>query len=298
MWGRKRAERARDEVDKSRVERERIEALSLVDSLTEDQRVALAADSGTPPSVLAVLAEDEAIDVRSAVASNPAADGDTLALLVESLPPPLSTEPGPDVAPDWLEYKRSRLELDRSSAERRHSKLRHAVARNPSAPEALLRTLNARNRHLAQDGSQLDIVRNPSAPTPLLDEIIERASKDFQSTDSAYQQLEWRYLHDVLGHAAKHPNTSPKSLNFLANLGWVAQVAGNPGAPADLLIGMAKAWGSEPARSHDHAMAQYDVCRALARNPSLPADAAVILSSHSHPTVVKDVREHHGDKLG
>ena len=172
------------------------------------------------------------------------------------------------------------------------------MARNPNAPESALRTLDARNRHLAQDGSQLDIVQNPSAPTSLLDEVIERASKDLESTDPTYQQLEWRFLHDVLGHAAKHPNTSPARLNFLANLGWVAQMPETQVLPAERLIGMAKAWSSEPARNHDHAMAQYDVCRALARNTSLPGEAAVILSTHKHPTVAKDIREHHGDKLG
>ena len=106
MWGRRRAQRARAQADQAHAARARTGALTLVGSLAAEQRAALAADSGASPSILAILAEDEGIEVRTAVASNPAATGPTLALLVESLPPPLSVDPGPDVAPDWLEYKR------------------------------------------------------------------------------------------------------------------------------------------------------------------------------------------------
>jgi len=181
---------------------------TLANDVDVNVRKAVATDPATPVSVLAGLAGDEEVWVRAAVAQNPATRADTLSVL--------AGDEYHAVLKEVAKHPSSASEILAKLAGKSDSSVRCAVALNASAPVAVLTKLASDSDRAVR----MAVAQHPCVPVSILTKLsVDRLSP-------------------VRRGVAANPAAPARSLNTLAgdpdmDVRWA--VARNPATPADVL---------------------------------------------------------------
>ena len=137
------------------------EGLKLVQEAQYKDKIKLVENCHLPGKLLYLLAEDQPIDVRWAVARNPNAPVELLYSLAQS-----NTQ---GILSGVASNPNAPAELLYSLAQNRYREVRRKVASNPNAPAELLYSL----AQATAPGIRSGVAANPNVPSKLLDFLIQ-----------------------------------------------------------------------------------------------------------------------------
>ena len=172
-------------------------------------RMNIAKNPNTPPEALKFLSKDRNWSIRVAVAENPNSSGEVLLGLADggNIYVETAIANNPSTPPELLK------KLSRSD----DYEIRSAIALNPNtSPKTLTRLAKDHELNVRQF-----VIKNRNAPSSALDILTE----------------DWELEDDDVELIAKHQNTSPDTLKYLANSKNMAvriAVAKNPNTPPEI----------------------------------------------------------------